>query len=125
MDTIKLDPSKGLSSLNDVIKAIGDQAVESGLKNITGGLQQYEKYINEYTRLMKKASNTKDLGLAKTYEQEANRTLKALNILEKGMTQSQIGTTNALKFEAQTKASEGFTNSILKTASAVSSYKKE
>ena len=125
MDTIKLDPSKGLSSLNDVIKAIGDQAVESGLKNITGGLQQYEKYINEYTSLMKKASNTKDLGLAKTYEQEANRTLKALNILEKGMTQSQIGTTNALKFEAQTKASEGFTNSILKTASAVNSYKKE
>ena len=125
MNTFKLDPSKGLSSLNDAIKAIGDQAIKSGLKNITGGLQQYEKYINDYTSLMKKASNTKDLGLAKTYEQEANRTLKALNILEKGMTQSQIGTTNALKFEAQTKASEEFTNSILKTASAVSSYKKE
>ena len=35
------------------------------------------------------------------------------------MTQSQIGTVNALKFEAQTKASEEFSNSILKTASAV------
>ena len=81
MDTIKLDPSKGLSSLNDVIKAIGDQAVESGLKNITGGLQQYEKYINDYTSLMKKASSTKDLGLDKTYEQEADRTLQALSIL--------------------------------------------
>ncbi len=125
MDTVKLDPSKGLSSLNDVIKAIDDQAVESGLKNITGGLQQYEKYINDYISLTKKASNTKDLGLAKTYEQEANRTLKALSILEKGMTQSQIGTANALKFEAQTKASEEFSDSILKTASAVSSYKKE
>ena len=125
MNTFKLDPSKGLSSLNDAIKAIGDQAIKSGLKNITGGLQQYEKYINDYTSLMKKASNTKDLGLAKTYEQEANRTLKALNLLEKGMTQSQMGTVNALKFEAQTKASEEFSNSILKTASAVSSYKKE
>ena len=125
MNTFKLDPSKGLSSLNDAIKAIGDQAIKSGLKNITGGLQQYEKYINDYTSLMKKANSTKDLGLAKTYEQEANRTLKALDILEKGMTQSQIGTINALKFEAQTKASEEFSNSILKTASAVSSYKKE
>ena len=125
MDTIKLDPSKGLSSLNDVIKAIDDQAVESGLKNITGGLQQYEKYINDYISLTKKASNTKDLGLAKTYEQEAKRTLKALDLLEQGMTQSQKGTANGLRLEAQAKANEEFNNSISKTISSLKSYKQE
>ena len=73
----------------------------------------------------KKASNTKDLGLAKTYEQEAKRTLKALDLLEQGMTQSQKGTANGLRLEAQAKANEEFNNSINKTISSLKSYNQE
>ena len=125
ISTVKVDPSKGLADLDVAFEKIKKQADVSGLKNITGDLSQYEKYINDYISLTKKASNTKDLGLAKTYEQEAKRTLKALDLLEQGMTQSQKGTANGLRLEAQAKANEEFNNSISKTISSLKSYKQE
>ena len=125
ISTVKVDPSKGLADLDVAFEKIRKQADVSGLKNITGDLSQYEKYINDYISLTKKASNTKDLGLAKTYEQEAKRTLKALDLLEQGMTQSQKGTANGLRLEAQAKANEEFNNSISKTISSLKSYKQE
>lgn len=125
MTSTKGKPGVALDYLTGFMKKINEEADNRGLKDISGALSQYEKYVNERNKLIQQASQTKDLGLAKAYKSEANQIDKALKQLESSFTQSQKASANALNLKGIAKDSQTFNKEVNNTIGNTSKLRKE
>ena len=80
MSKVNLD--KATSQLESFSKALKDMAKENNLGAISGDLNQYTKYVNDFVNSMKKIATTKDINFANAITEEIRQTKSALEQLE-------------------------------------------
>ena len=110
----KVDLSKATNELKTFSNEMKDMANKMNLGDISGGMSQFTKYVNDLVKLTKQLSTTKDLNFAEGIKEQINDTMKALNKLKDGFDGVQKDFAQGFLDDAMKGLSQGFTQEIEK-----------
>jgi DNA repair exonuclease SbcCD ATPase subunit len=110
----KVDLDKAITELKTFSNEMKDTAKSMNLGDISGGMSQFTKYVNDLVSLTKQLSKTKDINIAKGIKEEIDKTLSAIDKLKDGFDDVQKDFAKGFLDDAMKGLGQGFTQEIEK-----------
>ena len=110
----KVDLDKAITELKTFSNEMNNTAKSMNLGDISGGMSQFTKYVNDLVSLTKQLSKTKDINIAKGIKEEIDKTLSAIDKLKDGFDDVQKDFAKGFLDDAMKGLGQGFTQEIQK-----------